>query len=283
MPVEPEQPRDPSGAEQRPAGQTPGDPTPPSDPAREAFRAAMGNYEELVLDVGIVEFTMVGMKPRFRTGYLFHVLTEDFTLEQMEQGSRFARLSEGAVVAMAQSHDYIPFRIANLTPSHAAEIKRRYEEDGVTLEMKPARTPEVVFAWEPSGKEAADVLIGGLTSADDVIQVAADIAAGIEDDFGEDRASIEKRCFDMFDSIKDERAKAILKDIAFARNARWRRHAPAREFGLFVEPSDVLEEIVVDEYDEKLVSSITELDVRAAIESGALATNFSEIAFSQTA
>lgn len=273
-----------TGVEERPSGQTPGDPTPPSDPAREVFRLAMENYEELVINVGIVEFTMAGMKPGLRTGYLFNVLTGNFTPEQMQEDPRFAKLSEGAAVAIAQSHDFIPLRIANVTPSHAAEIRRRYEGDGVTLEIQPVRTPEVAFAWGSSGEEARDVLIGGLRPADDIIQAAAEIAAGIGDDFGEDHASVEEKFgFDILDSIKDKRASAILKYIALARNARMRGHAPARKFGLFFEPSKVLEEIVANENDKQSVSSITELDVRAAIESGALATDFSEIAFSQTA
>ena len=264
-------------AEQRPSRKTPGDPIPPSNPAKEAFTAAMGNYQELLTEVGVVEFSMLGMKPGLRTGYLFNVLTEDFTPEQMEQDSRFARLSEGSAIAMAQSRGYIPLRMANVTPSHAAEIRRKYEENGVAFEMQSVRTPEVTFAWEPSDpdQEARDVLIGGLTSADDVIQAAAEIAAGIEGDFGVGRATVEKTFgFDMLD-LEDERASKILKDIAFARNAQLREYGLAQGFELLAEPQRVLQEIAVNMHDEQSVSSITELDVRAAIESGALATDFS--------
>lgn len=271
-------------AAERSAGQAPGDPTPPSNPARDAFTAAMGNYEELLTEVGVVEFSMLGMKPGLRTGYLFNVLTENFTPEQMQEDPRFARLSEGSVIAMAQSHDYIPLRMANVTPSHAAEIRRRYEENGVTFEMQSVRTPEVAIAWEPSDQqEARDVLIGGLTSADDVIQAAADIAAGIESYFGEDRATVEETYgFDIFDGIKDKRAGAILKDIAFARNARLREYGLAQGLELLAEPQRVLQEIAVNMDDEESINSITELDVRAAIESGALAANFSVTALKAT-
>jgi len=142
--------------------------------------------------------------------------------------------------------------------------------------VQPVRTPEVAIAWEPSREGAQDVLIGGLRPADAVIQIAAEIAAGIEDDFGEDRARIEEIFgFGMLDGMRDERASAILKDIAFARNARIKEYGLAQGFELLAEPSRVLGEVVVSLYDERSVSSITELDVRAAIESGALATDFS--------
>lgn len=264
-----------AGAEVRPAEQAPRDPIPPSNPAKDAFTAAMGNYEELLTEVGVVEFSMLGMKPGLRTGYLFNVLTQDFTPEQMQEDPRFARLSEGSAVAMDQSRGYIPLRMANVAPSHAAEIRRRYEENGVKFEMQSVRTPEVAFVWELSGQqEAQDVLTGGLTSADDVIQAAAEIATGIEDDSGEDRASVEETFgFDILDRIKDERARAILKDIAFVRNARIRESGLAQRFALLAEPVRVLSELV--NIHDEAVSSITELDVRAAIESRALATDFS--------
>ncbi|MBI2035013.1 MAG: hypothetical protein HYT11_04740 [Candidatus Levybacteria bacterium] len=270
-------------AEQRPSRKTPGDPMPPSNPAKEAFTAAMGDYEKLLTEVGVVEFSMLGMKPGLRTGYLFNVLTEDFTPEQMQQDPRFARLNEGSAIAMAQSRAYIPLRMANVTPSHAAEIRRKYEENGVAFEMQSVRTPEVTFVWEPSDpdQEARDVLIGGLTSADDVIQAAAEIAARVEEEWGVGRAVVEKTFdFDALD-LEDERASKILQDIAFARNARLREYGLAQGFELLAEPQRVLQEIAVNMHDEQSVSSITELDVRAAIESGALATDFSVAATSE--
>lgn len=266
-----------TGAEQRPSGHTPGDPMPPSDPAREAFTAAMGNYQELLAEVGVVDFAMLGMKPGLRIGFIFNVLTEDFAPDQMQQDPRLAKLNEGATTMIAQSYDYIPLRIANVTSSQAAEIKRQYEDNGVTIDLAPVRTSEVTFTEAPTGERAQDVLIGGLRSADGIIQAAAEIAAGIEHDFGDDdRASVERTFgFSILDRIEVERASTILKDIAFARNARWGDAHLARGFELMAEPSRVLGEIVTNVYDEDLVASITELDVRAAIESGALATDFS--------
>ena len=103
------------------------------NPAKEQYYTAMDQYQGLVAEVGIVRSCLLGDKPGFRTLYIWNVLTEDFTPEQMQQDPRFAQLNEGTANAIAQSAKYTPLRIANINPSHVAELRGKRRRNGVKL------------------------------------------------------------------------------------------------------------------------------------------------------
>lgn len=248
------------------------------DAARESFLNAIHNYYELVGEVGVIQACMLGGKPGLRTSYIWNVLTEDYTPGQMQEDPHFARLSEGAATTIAQSYRHIPLRIANVIPSRAAELKRRYEQNGLNLSVEPLTGSGVTFPLAPLTQEgrqtSLDILIGGLMPADATLQAAQEIAAKASENFGEDRADVEKTFgFELLDRLKDPRAASVLKDIAFARNAQF-PEGFARGLELLAEPSRVLEEIMIDIFDGESMKGITELDIRAAIESGALKCKF---------
>lgn len=269
-----------SQAERRPSRRTHRDPTPQVDTARESFVAALDKYQELVAEVGIVQTCYIGKKPGLKTAFIWNVVTEDFTPEQTQQDPRFSQLSEGASAAIAGSRDYMPLRMANVAPSVAAALKRRYEQSGIMLEDQPVRDSSTSFVGNTDPdtsviQSPVDILIGGLEPADARIQTAHEIAQRAILDFGDDPKEVEETTgLTMLDKIKDQRAAEMLKDIAVARNSAI-EGGFARTFELLAEPTRVLQDIVENIYDSKTTEGITELDVRSAVEAGALVCSFS--------
>jgi len=60
----------------------------------------------------------------------------------------------------------------------------------------------------------------------------------------------------------------MLKDIAWVRNV-WIEGGYTRGLELRAEPARVLQKMVLNVFDDRIIRKITELDVRDAIESGA--------------
>ncbi len=253
------------------------------NPAKEQYYTAVAQYQGLVAEVGIVRSCLLGGKPGFRTSYIWNVLTEDFTPEQMQDDPRFIQLSEGAATAITQSAKYTPLRIANIVPSQVAELRKRYKRNGVRLSTASVISSKKNVSTQrlslPQGENAGeDILIGDLKPAESVLGVAQEIAARAIKDFAdvddnrtdtEVRADIESVFgFGVLDRLKDRGAGAMLKDIAWARNARI-EGGFARGLELIGESVTVLQKMVINVFDERLIRKITELDVRDAIESGA--------------
>lgn len=268
-----------SQVERRPSRRIKSEPTPQVDAVRESFVAALDRYQATVAEVGVIQTCYVGKKPGLRTGFIWNVLTEDFTPEYIQQDPRFAQLSEGAVAAIAGSRDYLPLRIANVAPSVAPALRRRYELSGIILEDQPAGDLSTLSVQGADSdtleiQNPVDTLIGGLEPADARIQIAHEIAQGAILDFGGDREEVEETMgLTMLDGIKEKKAAEILKDIALARNSAI-EGGFARGLELLAEPTRVLQDIVENIYDSETTEGITELDVRGAIEAGVLVCSF---------
>lgn len=252
------------------------------NPAKEQYYNAMAQYQGLVAEVCIVRSCLLGGKPGFRTSYIWNVLTENFTPEQMLEHPRFTQLSDGAADAITQSAKYTPLRIANIVPSHVAELRIKCRRNGVKLStatvINSRRKVSVLESSLPQGEHTPlDILIGGLKPADPILQAVQETAAKAVKDFADeddDRTDTEVRAdieevhgFSVLDKLKDRRAGAMLKDIAWTRNA-YIEGDYVRVLELRAEPVRVLQKMVLNVFDERLVSGITELDVRDAIESG---------------
>lgn len=246
---------------------------------KQAFYVAMGEYQSFVESAGIVQAVCIGGKPGLRTGYIWNVLVEDLTSEQMVQDARLNELSEQAAVPIARSKGCsMPLRIANVLPSRFAPLISRYEQSGFKLVTKrissagvdlPPYNPDLTVE---EAQQSLDVLIGGLEPCDArLVEVHREAASAVRD-FGENTAQIEEAfSLDIFDKLRDRQAGTMLKDIALVKNARI-KGGFVRALELKAEPIRVFQEIMLNVFDDETMHGITVLDVRGAIESGVLST-----------
>ncbi|MBI2337810.1 hypothetical protein HYU95_01370 [Candidatus Daviesbacteria bacterium] len=250
----------------------------PEIQAQESFTAAISRYQEFVAKIGNVQACLVGKKPGFRTGYIWNVLAEDFTLRQIQQDQRFVELSEVAAEVIADSKDHMPMRIANVLPANTGKLIRRYERNGHELTIGWVDDEEKSFdsvdAKTTRRQTNLDILIGGLQSYSARLQQAREIAERVrKEDFSE--GFEEAFRLDSFGKrIKEKRAGTVLIDIALARNAAI-KSGFARGFEMMAEPVRVIEALVEDIFNDKVVASITELDIHDAVEAGSLVCHFS--------
>lgn len=253
-----------------------GDPKPQIDQAHEAFRIAVQQYEELTREVEIVGASLLGIKDGFRTGYIFNVLTGDFTPEQLQQDPRFIKLKEGANATAEKSRAHMPLRIAIVLPSQASELRRKYQENGVELEEFNVQ-PGFEFTGDAIGLGTEDILIGGSEHASAKIDLSKALAEENVERFGTDRKQVEETfSLDMSGVVRDQDAARLVCDIALARNlSDWRGiSGPGGGFAAALElrgeSFSVISEVVINAHDTEVVSKITQLDIKDAIESGAL-------------
>lgn len=241
-----------------------GDPTPPSDPAREAFRSAFQEYERLVEHLNIAQDRLAGIKPGIRGGFLWHVLTEDLTPDQVETDPRFAELHEGASVAINASREYMPVRIALVSPSRVPDLVRRYEENGYVFEESDHKEDS---SESTDADNVEDMVIGIDDERRNALGKAKEIATQVK----AVHPSIETdSSLEVFDGLRDQEAAALLKDITIARNTRSLPYNMADTLELMAEPFRVVASVLENVHDEESFRGISSLDVRMAVESGAL-------------
>lgn len=243
----------------------------PEEQAQESFTTVMKKHQDFVGGIGIVQACLVGMKPGFRTGYIWNILSEDFTFRQMQQDSRFTQLSTKAAKVIADSKDHMPMRMANVLPVKAGKLFKRYEQNGhelVTIGISDTEAFLNGLSSRTHRQTSLDILIGGLQNYSERLKRVREIAEQAEKDFGE--GFEEAFRLDLSGKrIKDKRARALLIDIALARNTSL-TGGFARAFEMLAEPTRVMQAIVEDIFNDQVVASITELDIQGAIEANAL-------------
>ncbi len=239
----------------------------------QAFHNSFDEYQKVIKELGIVQNVLAGHKDGLCTAYLWNVLSQDFSSEEMGD-SRFAELDDETSRVIKETHDYQPVRIANVLPSRLPQLHRLYEEDGFTLELFQMVDQGVKTISTPSHIEAEDsgfdILIGGVESYHQRLQRAQEIAAQARPDLGEGFEEIFH--LDIFDQMRDRKAGEMLKDISLARNAAI-IGGFARALELQAEPFRVLSELTGNPHDLGL-DIITVLDVTGAIEAGVLEPYF---------
>lgn len=242
---------------------------------RSRFRRALNGFQQLAKDSGIVRVGLSGLKPNIRTGYIWTVLVEDYTPEQMLQDPRFSSLSEGAVTMLEQTRDHSPLRVAQVLPSKLPFLNALYTRAGYNLELM--RVSEVAVdaptTSVPDNADGLDMLIGGLEPYNDRLKRAQELAA-IQNGYADIDEELEEAYGrDVFLTMRDKRAGEMLRAITFARNAALDGLGYAKGFEMLAEMPRVMAELVINQFAVDF-DQLSVLDVTGAIESGALRPYF---------
>lgn len=230
------------------------------------FQEASLRHLEQCVKSEIVTAQIVGIKDGFRTMHVWNVLTDEGFEHTDHLGHVLLEQNAREFIAKAGTH--IPLRIANVRLSHAESLSNKYLAAGVELypmSLDESKAYEELLPHSTQSGEPVDILIGGLRPFEEQMKGVIEKAATFRSQLPERDTTPHLSIFDETNELTAQ----LLKSITLARLAR-RDHGIFTPFAVMEEPYKVLKEIGEERYLAAHVNVISELDVRGAIESGAL-------------
>lgn len=113
--------------------------TGPKFSPEERLEMSMTDYIDRVGELGVVSGIIIGTQEGRRGGYLWNVLTEDFSFDGKtpESMDPFYRLNRLGYELKLDVKDLLHLDVAHVTPSQLTKLKDDCDKNGIDIDLVP--------------------------------------------------------------------------------------------------------------------------------------------------